>query len=1093
MVMKQIIRLFTTLGVASMVFASCNQSEIETPSRVDTIKLEVTAGDIDSKTAIVDPEDGTYGLKWTAGDQLGVFEVVDGTVQPKQTSAELDSDGTTKTFTFTLNSVAGSAYDYSFVYPAAALTKGGNNESPIYRIQIPSSQTFEANSFDKDADLLVSEHKTESAQPSELSLRFSRIGATARMVLTGLTTTEVIKQVKFSTTEGNISGYMKINPTTGDIDANDEGVYSGEKYIELTPAADDLQLTGNVVIWFRLYDITLVNNFTVFVKTDAAEYTKSVDLATASRTLQFQAGALTKFNVNLSTGTDRVDLNSGTTYNLVSNMSEFVEGAKYIFVGRYATGSMSYAQFDAMGLQSSSYRNSVNLIAVSDEIGKTDIPSSIIVPTEKNVNPVEIGKIGDNYYIKDVYSNSPNNGKYLAVTADSNAINISEDTSTDGAQWGISFASSVVTIQNKDTGKNSRLLVPNISSTRFAAYKTAQASNTMLLYIDPTSYTAEPTIVATPASVSDVSYKGVTDAEDITFELKNFDTTPTVTVTCDGTIVTDATDVDDKIVYSVSENSGSSGRDGWIKISAGEKETTISVSQNGAPSYDITLGDVTDGKVYVGANENDEVTFSVTSNYSWVADYNYTGGVTDSYFIDPEDGNALDDESDITVITVTAYETNIESADRFLGTIIIDNGGESTSSVAVWQHGATPAAASGTILWQEDFTGYGTAMPASATGSHVYGGGTVTYELISSSTKLYNEALAGGIAPELFISKGDGAYEISGIPTGNASAMTLFFKSNYGNRCSISTATSGITKGSSSVSNGVVRVVFSVTGSVSSFDLTISDSDASNNVRIDNIILVAGDVQQLTMSEVTCSDPGENKNSLTFTWGAVDNATGYQVSIDGGSTFGSTITATSYTWTGLDEGTSHTLFVKAIGNGTTYLDSYAVSASGTTKSDTFIYTLSTTKNGSNSAYDKTYDVTINGMSWNAPGNQNNDGFWRIGGKSISSVARTIKANAGIGGDVNTITINTNGKSRNNVTLNGITVKAYTDDSFSETGAVTFTTSDSLTLPKTAEHNITFTKSGSTNVTGYYFKIVFTVSNSDTSNGGVDLTSIVFAE
>ena len=48
------------------------------------------------------------------------------------------------------------------------------------------------------------------------------------------------------------------------------------------------------------------------------------------------------------------------------------------------------------------------------------------------------------------------------------------------------------------------------------------------------------------------------------------------------------------------------------------------------------------------------------------------------------------------------------------------------------------------------------------------------------------------------------------------------------------------------------------------------------------------------------------------------------------------------------------------------------------------YTMTTPKNSKNSAYAQTYDVTISNMTWNAPGNQNIDGCWRIGGKSLST-------------------------------------------------------------------------------------------------------------
>ena len=498
--MKKVFSTIIALGVASLAIVSCNKIESEeSVVTKDTVILNVTAGSDDSKTAIVDPGNGSYQLKWTADDQLAVFEVADGTVQNKQSSAKLGSDGTEKTFTFTLSALSAASYDYTFVYPASSLSKS-TGDNPIYRLSIPSAQTFEANSFDKDADLLVSEHKTTTTQPTDLTLRFARVGATARMVLKGLSTEEIIKQIKFSTTEGNIAGYTKFNPSTGVIDGNDEGVYSGQKEIVLTPAASDLTLSGEVVVWFRLYDITLTDNFTVFVKTGVAEYTKSINLS-AGRTLEFQDGGLTKFEIDLSSNTDRVDVLSGTTYNLVSSMDDFVEGAKYILVGRYETNKMSYARFDALGAEAgsgtSAYRASVTLIAEADEVAKGSIPATILVPDSKAVYPVEIDKVetvnNNNYYsLKDVYSGSSTEGKYFKANS-GNYLPSNGNNTDDAAKWTISFASSVPTITNVE--QSTRFIAPNISSNRFAAYANAQSGNTLLLYIDPSS--AVPTL-ATP-------------------------------------------------------------------------------------------------------------------------------------------------------------------------------------------------------------------------------------------------------------------------------------------------------------------------------------------------------------------------------------------------------------------------------------------------------------------------------------------------------------------------------------------------------------------------------------------------------------------
>lgn len=97
--------------------------------------------------------------------------------------------------------------------------------------------------------------------------------------------------------------------------------------------------------------------------------------------------------------------------------------------------------------------------------------------------------------------------------------------------------------------------------------------------------------------------------------------------------------------------------------------------------------------------------------------------------------------------------------------------------------------------------------------------------------------------------------------------------------------------------------------------------------------LFGEEVPALQMGDISCTDNEENENSLTFSWKAVTGATGYQVSTDG-STFGSTQSGLTYTLSGLKPGTSHTIWVKAIGDGTNYTDSEAKqSAPGTTKSN----------------------------------------------------------------------------------------------------------------------------------------------------------------
>ena len=69
------------------------------------------------------------------------------------------------------------------------------------------------------------------------------------------------------------------------------------------------------------------------------------------------------------------------------------------------------------------------------------------------------------------------------------------------------------------------------------------------------------------------------------------------------------------------------------------------------------------------------------------------------------------------------------------------------------------------------------------------------------------------------------------------------------------------------------------------------------------------------------------------------------------------------------------------------------------------YTFTTVQNSTNSSYASTYDVTIDGLDWNVPGNQNFDGYMRIGGKDITNVDRVITGQSVISDAITKIILN----------------------------------------------------------------------------------------
>lgn len=399
--MKRIFNFLTWMGVAAAVTLSCSRIQEEpalTPEKTDAqFHMQVKAGDPATKTVIDDNGD-SYDILWQAGDALGVFEVGKGVVQDKAESDPLTSPAATATFGLSLPGAVEAPYDYTFVYPSSALSKVAEQ----YRITIPGEQTFPANSFDIQADVLVAEHQHFATdRPTELNARFARLGATARMVIKAPVTGERIQRITFSTTEGNLHGAYSLEPATG---ALSDGFVSGGKTLKLTPA-QATTYSGNIVVWFRLGASVLADNFTVSVRTETTTYTKTVDLASASRTLEFADGKLTRFNVNMQTVIGEENAYEGdyaeftvadayahgVTTNTYTEMPEFEKtyGDKWAGKINYTAGSFGLNNSDGNYLQ---------LPTFSEEIDRVEVTVSSINGT-RNIflTNSSSGVVGDAY------------------------------------------------------------------------------------------------------------------------------------------------------------------------------------------------------------------------------------------------------------------------------------------------------------------------------------------------------------------------------------------------------------------------------------------------------------------------------------------------------------------------------------------------------------------------------------------------------------------------------------------------------------------------------------------------------------------------
>ena len=244
--------------------------------------------------------------------------------------------------------------------------------------------------------------------------------------------------------------------------------------------------------------------------------------------------------------------------------------------------------------------------------------------------------------------------------------------------------------------------------------------------------------------------------------------------------------------------------------------------------------------------------------------------------------------------------------------------------------------------------------------------GTTVERVVSDCIVLTGSIGEGSTAPRVWNSNGTYNFRVNknntitfSVSQGTIKGISFAAGDNFNLTVTEGTLTGTNWEGSAS------SVTFTNTDAGRTDINTITVSYAGGVAPVDPVALV--------MSDITCDNPEQNENSLTFSWTAVENASGYQVSTDGGNTFGETQTALNYSWTELAAGREYTIFVKAVGDGTNYLTSEAKSQTGKTKASEGGETptgysedfANVTIGGTTSYGAKTWSHSASGTSWSA--------------------------------------------------------------------------------------------------------------------------------
>ena len=308
--MRKNVLSFVSLAVAAVAVLSCAKESAtrDNPAEKSAsgITINVLSGSDATKTMAVDGDIPT--IQWVNTDKVLVFEVVDGVEQGVAESAAAVIDGEGRaSFSTTLDwdDAAGSAYQYSAVYPSESVVYY-NNE---YYIILPAEQALVGNNFSEDSDILFStplDHGTARAADGEdVMFSFRRLGTVVRLRLKGINAGEKIQQVTL-TAPTNVAGAIVYDPVTSTVDP--KSVYQAYSSDTIVLTADDLEATGDDVVWFRVMadtDWGIGDQFNLEVYTDKNVYKKEVTLPTA---IKFPDGGLTKFGVALSPSQEAVSV-----------------------------------------------------------------------------------------------------------------------------------------------------------------------------------------------------------------------------------------------------------------------------------------------------------------------------------------------------------------------------------------------------------------------------------------------------------------------------------------------------------------------------------------------------------------------------------------------------------------------------------------------------------------------------------------------------------------------------------------------------------------------------------------------------------------
>lgn len=566
--MKKIFIPFV-IAATTFSFAAC-QKEVSSPAIEDElVSLNFTSANPTTKT-VADAVNKT--ILWEKGDKISIaYTVADKwqnasgdatTNNPAKiyVSNGLAAGGETAVFNISgdFNSTATGVHQFYSVYPSSCVKSNNNNikYAPSVTMTIPDVQTPAENSFDAAADLMIGKatktyNSLSDARADAIPLLWQRIVSHADITLKGLqglTENEVITTIVLTAdAEAKLVGDRYVDIQNGDISVPTKITDANI----LTINGTNLKVNNNNVEFWAAVMPATVKSLNIAVETNKATYTRNIE----SCNIVFKQNARKGLNVDMSSVT-RVEKEETPDYS-----------GEWLIV----SNDMKYA---CKNYSSGQYYSTYQLTTSNGSICETlELPNYKMVLT----------KIVDNSAKQGLYTIRDSKGLYIKCINEKNISGVK--TLDDACYWKITYdkANSIWKIASTTT--SSYYLLYNTQNPRFTTYKSTGTSVSdikLISYKDVLPLT-EPILSADKAIT--VPAVGIENGS-MAITVKNI---KTVNTSVDGNVVTSASVSGDILTYTVSKNTTTDIRNGFITLSAeGVDDVTIEVTQNGVGSAEPT-------------------------------------------------------------------------------------------------------------------------------------------------------------------------------------------------------------------------------------------------------------------------------------------------------------------------------------------------------------------------------------------------------------------------------------------------------------------------------------------------------------------------